>query len=75
MVEECSWLDIWSHGHLRQQRESTWYLGLNMGDDYYMVAYCRMEGQISIEKTLVTFFGKDAAFKSKVKSKEHGSQI
>ena len=74
IIEDCSWLDVWSQGHLRQQRESTWYLGLNMGDDYYLMAYCRMEGQDYDRETIShNLWLNLLSFKSKVKSKESSS--
>ncbi len=43
-LEPCSWLDIWSDGHLRGSRESVWYLGLNLNDQSYLLVYCRING-------------------------------
>jgi tetratricopeptide (TPR) repeat protein len=43
-LEKPDWLKVWSHGRLRAQRETTWYLGLSLGKDHYMVAYCSLTG-------------------------------
>lgn len=43
-LEKCSWLNLWSEGRMRASRESTWYLGLNFSDDYYVLAYCKVNG-------------------------------
>lgn len=43
-LEDVDWLDIWSYGKLRKDRESTWYTGLNLGSDFYLLVYCRLNG-------------------------------
>lgn len=43
-LEPCSWLDIWTEGHLRGSRESVWYLGLNLNEQSYLLVYCRING-------------------------------
>ncbi len=42
--EPCSWLHVWTEGNLRNDRESVWYLGLNLNDDSYLMVYCRLNG-------------------------------
>lgn len=44
IVEDCPWLNLWSHGKLRKDREICWYLGVNLTDEQYMVVYCRLNG-------------------------------
>lgn len=43
-LEPCSWLDLWTEGHLRGSRESVWYLGLNLNEQSYLLVYCRING-------------------------------
>ncbi len=43
-LEECNWLDIWSQGALRKDREASFYLGLNFGPNHYVLAYCSIQG-------------------------------
>ena len=51
-LEPCSWLDIWSQGVLRKDRDSTWYLGMNLGSNDYLLAYVRLNGVEDIRKPL-----------------------
>lgn len=43
-IESASWMDVWAHGVLRKGRESTWYLGINLGSNDYLLVYCRLNG-------------------------------
>ena len=43
-IEEVEWLSLWTHGRLRQGRETTWYLGVNLTENEYLLAYCRLNG-------------------------------
>jgi serine/threonine protein kinase len=52
LLEDCSWMQIWGAGKLRKQRESTWYLGLNLGANEYLLVYCRLNGQEGFRKSL-----------------------
>lgn len=51
-LEKVDWLDIWTKGFLRKERECGWYLGLNLGDDYYLLVYCRLNGPNEIRDQL-----------------------
>jgi hypothetical protein len=43
-MEAVEWLKQWNHGRLRTQRETSWYLGLNLGPDHYLLVYCLLIG-------------------------------
>lgn len=43
-LEPCSWLHVWTEGHLRSTRESVWYLGVNLSEQAYLLTYCRING-------------------------------
>lgn len=43
-LEPCSWLEMSFTGKMRKDREASWYLGLNWGDDQYVVTYCCIRG-------------------------------
>ena len=43
-MESVDWLKQWNHGRLRTQRETSWYLGLNLGPDHYLLVYCLLVG-------------------------------
>ncbi len=43
-LESCPWLHVWTEGNLRSVRESVWYLGINMGEQSYLMVYCRLNG-------------------------------
>ncbi len=51
-LEPCAWLHVWGEGNLKTARESLWYLGLNISDHAYLVAYCRLNGPESIRTEL-----------------------
>ncbi len=51
-LEPCSWLRTWSYGRLRANREAVWYLGLDLGDDNYLLAYVRFNGPQQIRERL-----------------------
>ena len=44
-LEKPKWLKIWNRGKLRVQREATWYLGLSIGKDHYLLTYCSLVGE------------------------------
>ena len=52
LEDVSSWLSIWKHGQLRERRESSWYLGFNLGDDHYLLVYCRLNGAEAIRHDL-----------------------
>ncbi|MGE0174310.1 MAG: protein kinase [Oligoflexales bacterium] len=54
VLEPCNWLRLWSEGKLRKQRESTWYVGLNLGDNHYLLAYLRLNGVEEVRKQIST---------------------
>lgn len=43
-LEPCPWMDVWSEGNLRSDRESTWYLGVSLSQSEYLIMYCRLNG-------------------------------
>ncbi|MES2745251.1 MAG: protein kinase, partial [Bdellovibrionota bacterium] len=43
-IEPCNWLHIWEQGTLRNARENSWYLGLNLSEGSYLIVYCRLNG-------------------------------
>ena len=43
-IEPCAWLHLWEQGTLRNARENSWYLGLNLSEGSYLVVYCRLNG-------------------------------
>ncbi|MBC7530237.1 MAG: protein kinase [Oligoflexus sp.] len=51
-LEPCSWLHMWTEGNLRNSRENAWYLGLHLGDDSYLMVYCRLNGPEDLRGTL-----------------------
>lgn len=50
-LEDCSWLHLWKSGKLRKDRESTWYLGLNFGNEY-VIFYLQLLGEDWIRNSL-----------------------
>jgi serine/threonine protein kinase len=52
IIDPCSWLNIWSYGHLRRDRESTWYLGVNLSSEVYLMVYSHLDGKEAIRKRL-----------------------
>lgn len=50
-IEPCSWLNVWQYGRLRKDRESSWYLGLNFGDDSYVLFYCQFIGSSAVRES------------------------
>jgi serine/threonine protein kinase/tetratricopeptide (TPR) repeat protein len=53
-LEKVDWLNIWTKGKLRHDRESTWYLGLNLGSDDYLLIYCRLNGPEALRSRVST---------------------
>jgi hypothetical protein len=53
-IEEVSWLSIWSHGRMRAGRESGWYLGMNFGENHYLLIYGRFNGPAELRERLST---------------------
>jgi len=51
-LEDCSWLRLWSYGSLANKNSPTWYLGLNLGSDHYLLAYCHLKGNLEDEEKL-----------------------
>lgn len=51
-LEPVAWLNLWVHGKLRKNRDSSWYLGLNLGESDYMLVYCRFNGAEDVRKKL-----------------------
>jgi serine/threonine protein kinase len=51
-LEPCPWLHLWTEGNLRGARENVWYLGLNLGDEGYLMVYCRLNGPEELRSTL-----------------------
>ncbi len=51
-LETVPWLKTWTHGKLRAERETAWYLGLAISADYYLLAYCRLNGAPSIRERI-----------------------
>ncbi len=51
-MESVDWLKLWNHGRLRTQRETSWYLGLNLGADHYLLVYCLLVGPESHRERL-----------------------
>jgi hypothetical protein len=51
-LESCQWLAIEGVGKLREQRETTWYLGLNFGSENYLLIYISLEGATNIRERL-----------------------
>jgi hypothetical protein len=43
-LEDVPWMSLWTHGLLRKSRETTWYLGLNLNSQEFLLAYCRLNG-------------------------------
>ncbi|MEI8027621.1 MAG: AAA family ATPase [Pseudomonadota bacterium] len=55
IMEPCSWLHVWFHGHLRRGRESTWYLGANLGAEFYVVIYGHLDGKEQVRMRLSSY--------------------
>jgi hypothetical protein len=53
-LEDCDWLDLWSEGTLRKQREASFYLGLNLSANQYALCYCSVEAGKEIEKFIAS---------------------
>lgn len=53
LLEPSTWLDIWPHGSLRKDRDSTWYLGMNLGKDDYLLTYARFNGALE-DRTFIS---------------------
>ncbi len=53
-LETCPWLHVWTEGHLRSARESVWYLGINMGEQSYLIVYCRLNGPEDLRSPLAS---------------------
>ena len=51
-LEPSGWLKMWQVGKLRAHRETSWYLGLDFGDSYYVTAYCMLKGDEAIRARL-----------------------
>lgn len=51
-LETTPWMSLWTHGRMRKERESTWYLGLSLGQDDYLLVYCRLNGPAEIREKL-----------------------
>lgn len=51
-LEHVSWLNIHTQGTLRQQRETSWYLGLNLSEDYYLLSYANIDGESASREKL-----------------------
>ena len=51
-LEPVSWLNIHTQGTMRLQRETTWYLGLNVGEDHYLLAYVNLDAEASVRERL-----------------------
>ena len=51
-LEPVSWLKIWHSGRLRAQRETVWFLGLNLGPDHYVVCYTQLAGVEEIREKM-----------------------
>ncbi len=51
-LEPVSWLKTWHYGRLRAQRETSWFLGLNVGEGQYLLAYCMMNGTEQIRERI-----------------------
>ncbi len=45
VLENVDWLNVWKDGAIRKKRESTWYCGLNFGENYYLLFYLNLEGE------------------------------
>ncbi len=52
LMEEVSWLKIWQYGKPRMQRETSWYVGLNFGENHYVVAYALLKGKEQVREKL-----------------------
>ncbi len=55
VLEPCSWLNVWFHGHLRRDRESTWYLSANLGAELYVIIYGHLDGKEKFRKRLSSY--------------------
>ena len=53
-LEYCEWLDIWSHGSLKGSKDSTWYFGMNLGKNDYLLVYGRFNGPESVRNSIST---------------------
>jgi hypothetical protein len=51
-LEMVPWLRTWQYGQLRAQRETSWFLGLNFGQENYVIAYCMLTGQEAIRERI-----------------------
>ena len=55
-LEESPWFKTWSVGRLRAQRETSWFLGLNFGEDQYLLAFCVLTGKDALKNRLSAMF-------------------
>lgn len=55
-IEDVTWLQLWTIGRLRAQRETAWFLGLNFGPKQYLLAYCLLKGQQPVREQLGAMF-------------------
>lgn len=51
-LEKSSWLNIWQFGRLRKDRESSWYLGMNFGENKYVVVFAQLIGESWVRESL-----------------------
>jgi hypothetical protein len=51
-LEDCSWFDFWVQGTLRGQRESVWYLGINLSESGYLLIYTRLNSHTATREEL-----------------------
>jgi hypothetical protein len=51
-IEQVPWLKVWHYGRLRAQRETSWFLGLSLGPDQYLMAYCLLSGHDQVRERL-----------------------
>jgi hypothetical protein len=51
-LEPISWLKLWSQGKLRRDRESTWYLGLKISNDQYLLVFTLINGHRLVREKL-----------------------
>jgi len=72
-LEDCSWLRSWSYGSLATKSSPTWYLGLNLGSDHYLLIYCHLLGDSSdIDKLSALLWYQTQVFRSLVVSSGKG---
>ena len=51
-MEPCDWLELWREGILRGTRESIFYLGLNLGNNEYVLVFSKMNGPQEIREDI-----------------------